>query len=91
MWQLKNKGLIDHLTVAFFIENGDTDLEEPKSVIKFGGMDKQGIQDDTKYEGGKSKLRLMRTKNKTTWDIDLEWIKTSAEVTANEFTLRLEP
>jgi hypothetical protein len=42
MWQLREKGLIDHLTVAFYLEPDDN-KEEVKSIIKFGGMDKQGL------------------------------------------------
>jgi len=44
MWQLKNQGLIDHLTVAFYTVNDDKDTEKSKSVIRFGGMDKEGLK-----------------------------------------------
>jgi hypothetical protein len=39
MWQLRDKGLIEHLTVAFYLTPNDYQ-NEIKSVIKFGSMDK---------------------------------------------------
>lgn len=47
MWQLKNKGLIDHMTVSFYMEDDDKDTENAKSIIKFGGIDKEGLQEDS--------------------------------------------
>jgi hypothetical protein len=44
MWQLRNNGLIDHLTVAFYTVNNDKDKDNSKSVIRFGGMDKEGLK-----------------------------------------------
>lgn len=44
MWQLRNNGLIDHLTVAFYTVSDDKDKEKAKSVIRFGGMDKEGLK-----------------------------------------------
>ena len=46
MWQLQKKGLIDHLTVSFFLEFGDNDYEKAKSIVKFGTMDKAALTDD---------------------------------------------
>jgi len=96
MWQLQQKGLIEHLTVAFYLENGDTDPTKAMSVIKFGAMDKQGLLDDAKQDNGKTRLRVIRTKNKTTWDMDLEYVKLSMQIGKNEYigrdmTIRMEP
>ena len=44
MWQLKNQGLIDHLTVSFFIVNTGI-MSTSSSTVKFGSMDKAGLAD----------------------------------------------
>ena len=44
--------------------------DEVKSVIKFGAMDKEGL-DKKQTSDDKVELKRIRTKNKTTWDINL--------------------
>jgi len=41
LWQLKNRGLITHMTFSFFVELEDR--SSPHSNIKFGGMDEIGL------------------------------------------------
>lgn len=43
MWRLKDAGLIEHMTVSFFVKNQDKEKNDIKSSIKFGSMDKIGL------------------------------------------------
>lgn len=96
MWNLKNKGLIDHLTVSFYFQSGDTNFEKANSLVKFGSMDMMGLSKDVKQDNGRSKLQIIKTKNKTTWDMDLEWVRIQLKIgqsqtLASDMTLRMEP
>lgn len=44
LWNLKNSGYIDHMTVAFYVKNDDRDKINIKSTIKFGSIDKIGLR-----------------------------------------------
>jgi len=35
------------MTVSFYMEDDDKDTENAKSIIKFGGIDKEGLQEDS--------------------------------------------
>jgi len=59
------------LTIAFYLENADLNFEKARSVIRFGGMDREGLKDSS--GNSKTILRTIRTKNKTTWDMDLDY------------------
>jgi hypothetical protein len=58
LYQLKEKGLIDHLTFAIFLESD----KEGRSDIKFGSYDTERIE-----EG--HALSLIQTVNTTTWAV----------------------
>jgi hypothetical protein len=79
------------LTLGFYLENDDIKINNAKSVIKFGGMDKQGLKDDSTKSNGKTTLRRFRTKNKTTWDIGLEYAKVGTSFLGKTLTVRMEP
>ena len=68
LWQLKNRGLIDHMTVAFYVNNADTG-NAIGSIVKFGSMDKNGLKDSIIKKGEKVGMYYLKTKNKTTWDL----------------------
>ena len=51
------------MTVAFYVQNDDHDKMNIKSTVKFGSIDKIGQKSTSKN------LELIRTKNKTTWDL----------------------
>jgi len=53
------------------LENADLNFEKARSVIRFGGMDREGLKDSS--GNSKTILRTIRTKNKTTWDMDLDY------------------
>jgi len=77
--------------VAFYVEDGDKDANNAKSIIKFGGMDKVGLQDDSKQPEGTKKLRIFRTKYKSSWDLSLLSLKVAGQEIASDFTLAIEP
>jgi len=41
------------MTVAFYMEDDDKDTDKARSIIKFGGMDKEGLQDNFSSSTGK--------------------------------------
>ena len=65
LYSLKQKGLIDHMTVSFFVEN---DNVPNKSTIKFGSYDKIALRPGTE-------LQMLRTAHKGTWDVRCNLIK----------------
>lgn len=79
MWQLKNQGLIDHLTVAFYSVSDDKDTENSKSIIRFGGMDKEGLKTMSTNSSKKVGLVNIKTRNKTTWDLNLTYMKLGSD------------
>jgi hypothetical protein len=67
------------------------DREHPNSIVKFGSMDSEGLKDDLKNESGKTSLRIIKTKNKSTWDLSLEYTKAGMNYLGQDLTLRFEP
>ena len=61
------------------------------SVIKFGSVDKEGLRDDASNDSGKTKFRIVKTKNKSTWDINLENVKHKTHYLGRDLTLRIDP
>lgn len=61
LYQLKKQGLIDSMTVAFYVTLRDQGGKR-ESMIKFGSYDQFGLKDG-------SELQLLRTVNKRTWDL----------------------
>jgi len=72
------------MTVAFYVQNEDRDKDNIKSTIKFGSMDKVGIVPG-------SKLELIRTKDKTTWDINCKEAFLDGLNIASESLVRFDP
>ena len=81
LYSLKKKGLIDNMTVSFFVEN---DNIPNKSTIKFGSYDQIGLRP------GKD-LQMMRTAHKGTWDLKCNMVKIGKEKIAEKANIRFEP
>ena len=58
LYQLKEKGVIDHLTFAIYLES----VKDGRSDIKFGSYDTDRIEED-------HYLSLIQTVNTTTWAV----------------------
>ena len=81
------------MTLAYYIVENDY-ADEVKSVIKFGAMDKEGLE-KSQLSDDKVELNRIRTKNKTTWDINLDNVAINhgggKDKIATDLSLRLEP
>ena len=74
------------MTVAFYVQNDDHDKINVKSTVKFGSIDKIGLKSASKD------LELIRTKNKTTWDLRCSRITLDKfELSNKEYRVRFEP
>lgn len=60
LWQLKQAGMIDHMTVSFFVHLDDARFPKSPSTVKFGSWD---VRSTT------GALTMIRTASKTAWDI----------------------
>jgi hypothetical protein len=80
--------------VSFYIVNDDKFFNRAHSVIKFGSMDREGLEDE-RGSNKKKQLWKIRTINKTTWDLNLESMKLGSgnarESLADDARLRFEP
>ena len=81
LYQLKNQGLIDHMTVSFYVSDKN---RADKSTIKFGSYDEIALHPD-------HKLRLLRTSSRSTWDLDANEIKLGKTSVAEHSLIRFEP
>ena len=81
--------------MSFYIVNDDKFFDRAHSVIKFGSMDREGLEDERGSNNLKKKLWQIRTINKTTWDLNLESMKLGSgnarENLADDARLRFEP
>jgi hypothetical protein len=63
MWQLKDKGLIDHMVVSVFAEVADVNNQNAESSsIKFGSWDQEACLDD-----GASDITMFQTIDEKAW------------------------
>ena len=72
------------MTVSFYVVSMDDKTEATRSSVKFGSMDKIGLGKD-------SGLTLMRTANKSTWDLRANLLKLGEDHLAKEGLVRFEP
>jgi hypothetical protein len=63
LYMLKKEGLIDHMTVAFYLVNDALNKSKVQSTIKFGSMDTINLK------SAKGTMFSYRTINKTTWNL----------------------
>ena len=85
LWKLKNDGIIDHMTVAYWISVPNEFYDggpASKSSIKFGSMDSIGFRSTNYF--------IYRTKNKTTWDLRCSDFKDRTD-SYGEADVRFEP
>ena len=68
LWQLKQAGMIDNMTMSFFVHLDDKRYPKSPSTIKFGSWDSENIRDG-------DKPTMIRTAKKTTWDIKCNFLK----------------
>lgn len=79
---MKENGIIDHITIAFFVE--EDSKRKPKSTIKFGGMDKEGLKKN-------SNLNLIRTVKNDSWDLQMNFFKLGQDNLSTYGLIRFEP
>jgi len=86
MWQLKQAGLIDHMTVSFFVHLDDAMYPNSPSTIKFGSWDPINIKNG-------ELVSIIRTADATSWDIKASFFKLDKEDDGLDFDafIRLDP
>lgn len=86
MWQLKNAGLIDHMTMSFFVHLDDASYPNSPSTVKFGSWDPLSIRKG-------SSLTMIRTANAQSWDIKANFFKLDKDDDGIKFDalIRLDP
>lgn len=68
LWQLRNQGMVDHMTISFFVHLDDNKYPNSGSTIKFGSWDPINVADD-------DEIKFVRTVDKTTWDMKVNYLK----------------
>lgn len=67
MYQLKKNGYIDHIVFSVYMSMKEGDTKQ-YSHVKFGGWDKEGIDNSTSPEG----LTFLKTMDPSSWAIEME-------------------
>jgi len=87
LWQLKEAGMIDHMTMSFFVHLDDARFPDSPSTVKFGSWDSLSIADGTEPT-------MIRTVSEKTWDVKCNFMnldKTDAGLSVDGTLVRFDP